>query len=331
MDMPTTRELMEYLRTDYHDPNCPYLSAYDSESDVEILCRDIDEILQNDNKIINKMYYIFEDEHKDIEQLRNELKILKKNVRTLLFTKLKVNRGKMRACVEVFNKLNAFASKYGNKMHIITTNYDLLVEELCSTINMPISDGFERQENEQRGTWRNHWNLEDGSVELIKIHGSINWHEIDDGSVVKESNTINPLYDKEVFIAPTLSAKSYKGILKSLFQKFEDVIKNAHLLIVVGCSFRDETVNSVIYERVNSGKLALLSISPDSHECNRQAFGTTIELDVTDINTNISNKRDKKPIYSLKSSFGLREINDIIASLEGVVKAIHMNESNHQQ
>ena len=72
--------------------------------------------------------------------------------------------------------------------------------------------------------------------------------------IVKESNVIHPPYDDGIFIAPTLDTKIYKNILKMLFQKFEDVIKDTHFLIVIGYSFRDERINNVIHNAIDSGK-----------------------------------------------------------------------------
>ena len=89
--MPTTKELLNYLRQDSHNPNRPdYLGNYDAESDVEVLCKDINDILQSKNKIINSMEYSFEENPRNIEQLKDELRTLKQGIDTLLFTKLKL-------------------------------------------------------------------------------------------------------------------------------------------------------------------------------------------------------------------------------------------------
>ena len=271
------------------------------------------------------MEYSFEENPRNIEQLKDELRTLKQGIDTLLFTKLKIDMDKMQTCAGMFDKLKSFASQYGSRTCIITTNYDLLVEEICSLLKILISDGFERQENEQRGTWRNHWTLRDDSVELIKIHGSINWHTTEDDQIVKESNVIHPPYDDGIFIAPTLDTKIYKNILKMLFQKFEDVIKDTHFLIVIGYSFRDERINNVIHNAIDSGKLTLLSISPDSDMHNQRAFGTTIKLDVEDVGVVKKHKNSDLPIYSLTRSFEPEKMDDIYMVMKTIADEIQVS------
>ncbi|HEB9345465.1 TPA: SIR2 family protein [Campylobacter coli] len=160
-----------------------------------------------------------------------------------------------------------------NKCTCITLNYDLLLEEmLFSTLDkkvskdnvynifykMPIKEINERKETEQN-TFSNFFqsNLDNGrknSTEIIKLHGSINWHcdQIYKNSQIYFSEYENNTYLKEdlraLIIPPILDkTNNYNHIvMQSLWKRAYEAIKNAKNIYIYGFSF-PVTDLSVVY------------------------------------------------------------------------------------
>lgn len=156
------------------------------------------------------------------------------------------------------------------KPNIFTTNYDTFSEKAMDTLSIHYANGFsgvldryfnpsvfEFAFSENLNLSDNKWQVIDHFVYLYKLHGSINWiEEKKEGQLydVKEIQDIN--YDllkskKNILIYPSSSKQntSLSSPYTDIFREFKSKLsKPNNVLIVVGYSFSDEHINTLIYQ-----------------------------------------------------------------------------------
>ncbi len=142
-----------------------------------------------------------------------------------------------------------FIEVHPQLLNIVTTNYDRVLEYTLSYYNIAYTDGFNGKIlssfNEDLFKSKN-------IVNLIKVHGSLNWFNID-GDI----RYINSCYDKHSpqIIAPGKSKyqEAYNSPYRELIQKADNVIKEASSFLVVGFGFNDEHLTPKIKSQVKRG------------------------------------------------------------------------------
>lgn len=197
------------------------------------------------------------------------LHLIKKN------TSYSYNKNDLRhgALLKVLSELSG---KDGNKFSVITTNYDVLIEEAASENNFIVFDGFNFTSEPKFDSTMFEWNLvrnvnnintkeveyKDNTFNLIKIHGSLTWERGEKGEIVrKNKDSINDL-SKMVMIFPSSDkfAQSYQNPYFELFTKFQELIRRPNtLLITAGFSFADNHISKMITQAmINNHSLKIL-------------------------------------------------------------------------
>jgi len=164
---------------------------------------------------------------------------------------------------------------FSPRVKMFTLNYDTLFEQAASKGSYVIIDGFSYSfPRTFNGKYydldvvvRRNGNLENGTsfekrvFHLYKIHGSINW-ERDYDNVIQSENTTNP-----VMIYPKNSdyEASFDHPFFEMMSRFQQVLRKPDtLLIVVGFSFGDRHIASMIREALESNPdLKLMVVSLD--------------------------------------------------------------------
>lgn len=161
------------------------------------------------------------------------------------------------ALINFFNKRVA----EGNKLSIVTSNYDTVLEEAAAKGNYTIFDGFTFGDKPMFDPKMFDWNLvkdvpnletkeliyDRKVINLLKIHGSLTWTKGEDGEVRKVSkhNNKSPLL---IFPSNNKYEQSYRAPYSDLFYKFRELLNRPRtLLVTVGFSFGD----THIFEMVN--------------------------------------------------------------------------------
>lgn len=151
---------------------------------------------------------------------------------------------------------------------IFSTNYDRVVEHVCRSAGIGLSDGFERTPDQAPSPWRRDFG---GGLALAKLHGSVSWYEDSAGErtylrldrgyplpgpdfqLSRGGNDLSPL-----MIVPTLEKQVLKDPYAYLSNLFSDRLASTSLLVVMGSSLRDEHLASSI--RFRAGELVVLII-----------------------------------------------------------------------
>jgi hypothetical protein len=133
-------------------------------------------------------------------------------------------------------------------VNIITTNYDRVLENVMSYNDIAFSDGFTGRifssYNEKNFKSMN-------SVNLIKVHGSLNWTLIhDDIHYWPDIEKYDP-----VIIPPGKNKyrEAFKSPYRELIQKSDSVIEAAKSFLIVGFGFNDEHLTPKIIKKIKAG------------------------------------------------------------------------------
>jgi SIR2-like protein len=157
--------------------------------------------------------------------------------------------------------------------HIATTNYDRVIETYARTArdNKSIyleNRGFQNVKGENTAQHLDLQYLRDSAtnVNYLKLHGSLDWWKRDDGKIVISSGKpmfgeklidqimIYPIYEKYISREPFYSL--YTAFRKNLFKE--------QIVIVIGYSFRDISINNALLDNLQTIESSRLIISAKS-------------------------------------------------------------------
>ncbi|MCT3124474.1 SIR2 family protein [Lactococcus lactis] len=169
--------------------------------------------------------------------------------------------------------------KKEQKLNIVTTNYDTLLEDSANAEGFTVLDGFKFAQLPIFDASMFDWhlikdvpNVKTQEVEymskvinLLKIHGSLTWELSPTGkNILRKSkgNVTNPVM---VFPSSDKYAQSYQEPYFELFAKFQELLKRSNtLLITSGFSFADNHISRMILQAVKSnGSLHVLATDYD--------------------------------------------------------------------
>ncbi|MDR1425130.1 MAG: SIR2 family protein [Azoarcus sp.] len=156
-------------------------------------------------------------------------------------------------------------------IHVITTNYDTLLELFCDLAELPLDTGFtgfrrrkprsrplfQTQYSRVLVTEKRQYQVDHRpckTVRLYKPHGSINWLTTDEGQVVEVLNDVSAAGRAIVVPGPS----KYKDeLVNTLFDamrtEMNTVLTNAGALLCIGFGFNDEHLQGVIKHRLAGG------------------------------------------------------------------------------
>lgn len=188
---------------------------------------------------------------------------------------------------KLLNFLSSLSGKEGNKFSVITTNYDVLIEEAAAENNFVIFDGFNFTPIPKFDSSMFEWNLikevqnintreveyKDKIFNLLKIHGSLTWEKQDDGTILRKNKDSIIDTDKMVMVFPSSDkyAQSYQEPYFELFTKFQDLIKRPNtLLISSGFSFADVHISKMITQALKNNNSLKILVTDFNIDPNRE-------------------------------------------------------------
>ena len=106
------------------------------------------------------------------EEVFGQLEALQLAARNHMFNTIRTDPKRSVGYEKAFSRLREFVGD--EPMTVITTNYDMLVEEYCSNNDIKVIDGFTRGPHSLRGTWLGQFSTDGYHIKLVKLHGSLN-------------------------------------------------------------------------------------------------------------------------------------------------------------
>jgi len=157
---------------------------------------------------------------------------------------------------------------------IFTTNYDVIIEEVCHKLEKIYSDGFI---NEKHGYYKSFdpTALNQKNIQLYKIHGSVNWWADDtrqkiiklspdmDAGLRKYTNTmIYPAQKEDIF--------NYPFNLLQWF--FGNTLNSSKKLIAIGHKFGDPNITATVKAALENPGFQLLIVNPSAIKIKKEIF-----------------------------------------------------------
>ena len=166
---------------------------------------------------------------------------------------------------------------------VFTTNYDLFNETAMDRSVIPFTNGFsgviERRFNpatyryslaDQMDIVNRKWTAVENFIYLCKLHGSVNWIE-DSHSLypIREFQNVPDLMSDRVMIYPTpmKQSTSLGSPYADLFREFQSrIVRDQSVLFVIGYSFNDTHVNSIIFQALTVPTFRLIAFVQPSED-----------------------------------------------------------------
>jgi NAD-dependent SIR2 family protein deacetylase len=226
---------------------------------------------------------------------------LTENIKSLIFNIIRSIKVNIEEAVKLYNWLfmriesHLLGKEEANIIPVITTNYDRVVESIENKGDYirEVVDGWSRDKNDRRvTTFYGHDNLEcpiDGrSIALFKLHGSLNWYySKDDHSKLRYFDSPLKSVPSEFapLLVPPLPGKigEYERheIYNDMQRKVEKILSRIDLLLVIGYSFRDQYINSIVSRSLalnDKAKVLIIDPSEKSLRANiADAFGAQLD------------------------------------------------------
>ncbi|RWZ62695.1 SIR2 family protein [Lacticaseibacillus paracasei] len=169
-----------------------------------------------------------------------------------------------------------------NKLSIVTTNYDTLIEDAAETMGYTVFDGFSFSRTPRFDEDMFEWHLskpvsnmqtrqnvyKKQVFDLLKIHGSLTWRQSQSGNHVVRLNKHAPGRPVMIFPSSDKYMHSYEEPYFELFSRFQELLKQPNTLFVTsGFSFADNHISRMIIQAIkhNTSLYTLISdysISP---------------------------------------------------------------------
>ena len=165
-------------------------------------------------------------------------------------------------------------------IHVITTNYDTLLELFCDLANLPLDTGFtgfRRRKPRPSPIFKTQYSRVLAAekkqlqydhrpcktVRLYKPHGSISWLSTSEGPV----EVLNDVSEAGRAIVVPGPSKYQDALVNTLFDamrtEMNAVLSNAQALLCIGFGFNDDHLQGVIKNRLTAGMPAII-ITRDS-------------------------------------------------------------------
>ena len=168
--------------------------------------------------------------------------------------------------VDYLKPLADLALKQGG-LTVATLNYDLTVEAMCREADVDVDTGIL---NWTPGKALTFSQGPKGSLNLIKLHGSINWTSnakipgMDDTSRFIRTLTLTETEPSDnhqpAIVIGDREKLTADGPTLALMHSFEEGLLKAKRLVVIGYSFGDDHINSVIRNWINARSERTLTV-----------------------------------------------------------------------
>ena len=221
----------------------------------------------NSRYIVNRMEYRMGNVRMNYQQIVSAFKTTKSIIRNVLLTSFSIEPEKIPEIKAMYDGIWSIIQGNGsNAFQIITTNYDQVIERYCDE-DWELVNGFHLAPNLQPNYWNNKWHpsTDKQSLHLVKLHGSIAWQK--DGGRIRQADVpgIRNSND-DIMILPTLGSKDYKKPpFYELRERFEKILNDIEVLVIIGFSYRDPEINEMINKRMRKGMI-VISISPEPNQ-----------------------------------------------------------------
>jgi len=173
----------------------------------------------------------------------------------------------------IYSKLLQLAKKH--KLEIFTTNYDSVIEDVCTDLDYDFSDGFRLDNIIGKFLWDPDY-LGDRNINIYKLHGSVTWYKKDNNIFKFSEDLIGAPGIDSLMVYPTESKQIFSPPYSDLHRAFEKILFESKMCIAIGHTFRDEYIRNLFIERLKQKKFKMYFICGKySKSIKKRIFGST--------------------------------------------------------
>lgn len=233
--LPSMNDLRKKLK--------PKLGHIDENADLET------ELGKVDDSKIDEIRKIIRD-----EVVKGDIACLKKSLKDTNY---------FEAIIKMMRK---FYNPDPQKIDIVTTNYDCVLEYALSKSNYNFTDGF-------TGRSLSKFNLkafgERKIINLIKVHGSLNWFSDENNDIfyLPCEHDSNRLKYSMVLPAKNKYHETYQDPYRTLINKSDNAIEKASSFLVVGFGFNDEHLTPKIDNKIKASTPIVIITKKATYSC----------------------------------------------------------------
>ena len=236
-NLPSMEDLKECLKSE--------IEELDEEANLEVTLGKID-----DTNKIDKIKKIIRDE------------VLKKNLECLKHSIQKPDYFKA-----IEKMIRKFYNAHPQRINIVTTNYDCILEYALSKAGHNFTDGF-------TGRPLSKFNPagfgKKKIINLIKVHGSLNWFSDNNDNIFYLPCECKFDELKYAMIPPAIERKyqeAFKEPYRTLIGESDDIIENANSFLVIGFGFNDEHLTPKIDSKIKTGAPIVIVTKKATDSC----------------------------------------------------------------
>lgn len=168
----------------------------------------------------------------------------------------------------VTKMIKKFYNVQPQKIDIVTTNYDRVLEYAISKSGYKYTDGFA---GHALSKFDGHSFGKNKTINIIKVHGSLNWVTHNGNRLFLPcTHEIDGL--KSVMILPSKRKfqDAYQEPFRTLIAKSDRFIENAHSFLVVGFGFNDEHLTPKIEEKIKQNTPIVIITKEATASCRQK-------------------------------------------------------------
>lgn len=157
--------------------------------------------------------------------------------------------------------LRYFHRTANQSIKIVTTNYDRLAEYAADQASLNVDNGFGGQ---YRKTFRGFRKMNVEAVELLKVHGSLDWFVSEDVGVVGIPDHLSA----EAGMSPLMVAPgagkyehTHNEPFRSIISRADAAFEAAHSILCIGYGFNDNHIHPKLVEKMRQGRTPIMIVT----------------------------------------------------------------------
>ncbi len=162
-----------------------------------------------------------------------------------------------------------------NKVAVVTTNYDRIAEYAADIINASIVTGFEgslirKLELTSQTTNMKRIRARERTVEIWKVHGSLDWFLSDDNQVISfPLSTKIPERYTPMIVPPGKDkySKTHNEPYRTIIARADEAFLKAGSYLCIGYGFNDEHIQPKLLNEIKKGKAIVVLAKNMSEAC----------------------------------------------------------------
>lgn len=179
----------------------------------------------------------------------------------------------MEKAEEIYSKILPISKKY--PLEIFTTNYDTVLENICTELGYDYSDGFYADTRIGAFKWDESI-LSSERINIYKMHGSATWYKKNNNILKFPADISRGVGIESLMVYPTGLKDVLNPPFSHLHRMLEKFLFESNLCVVVGHSFRDDYIRNLFLDQLRKGHFKMYFIcGRDTRSIKRRAFGRT--------------------------------------------------------